>query len=201
MMNGGNQTGDPANAHDIGAWSATVRSRREAMLPLLKDAVVRERGRRQRRRIAARGAATLALLLAVGIPILMHRSESEVRFVSNQAAPYAPDRSPFRQVSILQSRPRAYERLARTRSVDPATYTVDDRGLVQTLAAIGRPTGLIRFAGGVRLTDPVTDRELRPPGSRKTATQPEPPNGAVEAKRSRPTIRPQGGADRPAIRR
>jgi hypothetical protein len=44
------------------------------------------------------------------------------------------------------------------------TEVIDDDALLDELAAIGRPTGLIRAAGSVRLTARIADPVEAPPG-------------------------------------
>ncbi len=70
---------------------------------------------------------------------------------------------PVQLVSILHAQPGALQRLACNTSVSAADFLLDDRELVETLAAIGRSAGLIRSPDGLRLTDPVTNAELLPP--------------------------------------
>ena len=53
--------------------------------------------------------------------------------------------------------------IARIDTHQPNAIELDDAQLLSLLSEIGRPTGLIRFAGRTMLTDPVTDVELSPP--------------------------------------
>ena len=140
--------------------SDSGRARRDAMLPLLEAAVVREGRRRRVRRSVARGVATAALFILVGVAL-----------VNTWPTSHRPgglrddltDGPPDPLITIVQIDPGALGRYTFIADIDPGDYIVDDKEFVAALAAIGRPAGLIRSEGKIRLTHAVTDAELTPP--------------------------------------
>jgi len=137
--------------------------RRDAMLD---DLVLRmgaiHRGRRARRRTVA-GGSVLVLTAAITVlaiapwrgpgpvPVPVQGQPAVAR---SGTAPAPPD------IRIVSTDPGVLDRYITT----PRRYTVeiDDRTLLDELAAIDRPTGLIRTAGRVWLTADVIDAPLRP---------------------------------------
>lgn len=113
-------------------------------------------------------AGALAVVLALGISIITLRPASYRQVATGDDDSGGVAASPVQFVSILHSQPGAFQRLACKTGVDTADFLLDDRELVETLAAIGRPAGLIRSHDGFRLTDPVTDAELFPPEMEST---------------------------------
>jgi hypothetical protein len=144
--------------------SPAGQARREAMLDELLEVVKRtQRARRLRRRATViGGCAGLVLLFVVftwpGAPgpapqvaNLSTGQPTDVRLVEAPRPPACITSVVETDVSVL----------ARYRAVpQPVVARMDDRMLVQTLASIGRPAGLIRFGDDVRLSRPVTDAEL-----------------------------------------
>lgn len=139
-------------------------ARREAMLGELLEVVKRtQRARRLRRRATiVGGCAGLVLLCVVfnwpGAPgparqmaNLSTGQPTDLRLVEAPRTPACITSIVKTDVSVL----------VRYRAVpEPVVVRMDDRMLVQTLASIGRPAGLIRFGDDVRLSRPVTDAEL-----------------------------------------
>ncbi len=149
---------DPADQlSDVG------RSRHDAMLPFLQAATVRQGRRRRVRRFAARGAVTASLSAAVVVALVNSWPTSNPPHVVQNDSSEGPQDRRLELVSIVQTDPGVLDRIAVNTSIDPAEYIVGDRQLVAMLAAIGRPTGLIRSQGRTWLTNAVTDRELAPP--------------------------------------
>lgn len=161
--------GDVAGYGAVEPLSGAGRARRDALLPVLEAAVVREGRRRRVRRYAMR-SATAAVLLAVGVGLVANWPSSQNQRLAGRGSAEGPREAAGRVVT-LHSRPGVLDRYVVATSFNPADYTMDDRTLVDTLAAIGRPAGLIRVSGRIRLTNPVTDLELFPP-------QPKTPTGA-----------------------
>jgi hypothetical protein len=139
--------------------SEVGRSRRDAMLPSLQEAVVREGRRRCLRRSAARGAVTVLLLTLMGVGLVnIWATSSKPRVTRNDPPGGAQDRQ-REPVRIVQIDSGVLGRHTVNTDSDPATYTIDDRELVAALAAIGRPAGLIRSQGRTWLSHAVTDAE------------------------------------------
>ncbi len=160
---------DQGNSYDTASFdsadllSDSGRARRDAMLPLLQAAVMREGRRRRVRRSVARGAATAALFILVGVALVNTWPTSHgPRGPRDDLAVETPD-SRGGLITIVQIDPGALGRYTFIADIDPADYIVDDEEFVAALAAIGRPTGLIRSQGKIRLTHAVTDAELAPP--------------------------------------
>ena len=171
--------------------SAMGESRRQAMLGELVESMdTLHRRRRVRRRVGAGvgfGAAALALVVLAGPSIFR---SVPVRVADFQPSPSSErdglelDDSPRRVViEIIQTRPEIVAQYVSRLStpmhvqhVSPRLTSVveviGDQELLQRLAQMDRPTGLVRADGKVWLTAPVTDAELesaRPVGG--TASQ------------------------------
>ena len=148
------------------ALSPAGLARREAMLDELIDAVKRtHRTRRLRRQLLAAGGCACLLLVLVWLALLGASIPGDVR----QFAEDSPDHPtgamaenpPERQVcvtEVIQTDPTVLERY-RARPTG-RIMRMDDHVLLDTLAAIGRPAGLIRFGHRIRLSAPVTDVAL-----------------------------------------
>lgn len=143
---------------DLGA------DRRDSMLTGLQDAVVREGARRRARRVAIRRAGAFSLVIALGVSIFFARPApvEESPIVSND--PKAPTIEPTTHIVLFKSKPGVLERYTYVPRVDPASYFVDDHALVEALAAIGRPTGLVRRGDRVTLTSFTPDPIRAPAG-------------------------------------
>ena len=141
MFDGDEASVDDAAGYDaVEPLSGAGRARRDALLPVLEAAVVREGRRRRVRRYAMR-SATAAVLVAVGVGLVANWPSLHDRRLADRNPTDGPHEAGLRVIT-LHSRPGAYERYASAASFDPADYTMDDRKLVETLAAIGRPAGL-----------------------------------------------------------
>ena len=151
------------------------RSRRDAMLPFLQAATVRQGRRRRVRRLAARGAMTASLSVAVVVALVNSWPTSSPTGVVQNDSLEGPQERRLELVSILRTDPGVLDRVAVRTSTDPAAYIVDDRQLVVMLAAIGRPAGLVRSQGRTWLTDAVTDDELASPVEVQDGKVPGPP--------------------------
>ncbi len=131
--------------------------RYETMLPHLQLAVVREGRRRHVRRVALRVGATVSLVIVSGAALFSGLPDrTRTRVVDTGLRPPAEGDWPP-SISIVRTKPGVVQRMAAASRIDPDDYTLDDRQLVAMLAAIGRPSGLIRSQGRTRLTHSVTD--------------------------------------------
>ncbi len=146
--------------------SQAGQARREAMLDELVAVVSQtHRARRLRRHVLGSGVVVclVLLLMRLGLPgagglddgrLLVNRTPDERRVVTPTEA---PRRSGCVTV-LVQTDPTVVDRYrARTTGL---AVRMDDRMLLNALASINRPTGLIRFGDSLRLTAPVTDAEL-----------------------------------------
>ena len=147
--------------------SPAGQARRDAMLDELTEVVTETRRTRKRRRraLAAGGGTAVALFLLVLLTLPAGLDHSgEARLVRNPG-PAAPveqttqtDHQPACAIAMVQTDPDILPRhVAEPRHI---VIVMDDRALLDTLAAMGRPTGLIRFGQQVQLSAPVTDEEL-----------------------------------------
>ena len=127
----------------------------DAMLaPLQRRVAGAARARRFRRR--AVGAVAVMALVAVVATFALRAPTPPTPTL---APPIAKRTAPL-QIEYVQTDPTSVERIAVTGAVDLSAYTIDDTQLLDTLASIDRPAGLVRTAEGVSLTRPVTDLEL-----------------------------------------
>jgi len=134
--------------------SETGRMRRDAMLVELQGVVVVEGRRRSTRRRAMRSASVVALMIGFGFMLVgMWPTARMPTVVSTQAK---PELSSY--IQIVQTRPEAVAAMIALPAGDLSHYYVNDRELVDALASIGRPSGLIRRGGVVRLASKVTDQ-------------------------------------------
>jgi len=130
-------------------------ARRDAMLRELQRAVVRRRRLRTALRSSA-GLLTVTTILA--LVILYDRPSSEL--APKESPPSFPVLTSV-HLKIVHDEPGIVARhLVETRPIDPKII-LDDDALLESLAAIGRPTGLIRVQGKLILTEKVADE---PPG-------------------------------------
>jgi hypothetical protein len=157
--------------------------RREAMLGELLHEVDRVRSARHTRRRAALAVCAIAVVLVtvrIGVHSTLrpvHNGEVIVESDSGdsmQRLPIEEDfgNGPTLRVAVRIERSRRPERVAivgtdpliveRYAFDEPVRLTewLDDRALLETLAHIGRPSGLININGRVRLSRPVSDAEL-----------------------------------------
>lgn len=148
-------------------------ARREAMLDELVGVLKHTHTvRRRRKRIVTAGAcACLALLVArLIVPDGLDKPE-HTRIMADKAdpVPAVAPRPPAAETG-MSARPRVC--VAKAVSTDPKILDryraeptgriarMNDRMLVNALASINRPAGLIRFGSRARLTAPVSDAEL-----------------------------------------
>lgn len=167
---------------DTGFLSAAAQERRDAMLSDLQRAVVYH-GRRRRHRSTARNLLAVFVLGAVGVGLISDRlPPSSPRIVDGPAVNDTPMenapaesgpaglpresqtplhlRVPNPRIKILASSANVVRRFTYVCKTDRKPFLIDDREVVAMLAAIGRPTGLIRSRDGVRLTRSVVDPPL-----------------------------------------
>lgn len=169
---------------DKHALSPEGRQRREAMLDELLDHV----DRRRTTRITRRRVAWIVSVLVVGVLCVRMAwwpdggaNGSRDRIVDatggdaaqgvngsdgggleavepGSLAQVVTRRQP-RDVIFVESDPAVLERY-RTQEAPGLVRRVDDLGLIESLAAINRPAGLIRIGDKVRPSRPVSDAEL-----------------------------------------
>ena len=155
------------NESPDGQLSQVGRARREEMLGELVEVMERtHRARRVRRRALATGGS--ALVLAIFMYLVLPRVSQNPPvpdFVENTPqrvpAPIGVQAEPQRTTvltKVITSDPSVLERLR----ADPpqAVIRMNDRMLLDALASIDRPAGLIRLGDDIRLSAPVTDAEL-----------------------------------------
>jgi hypothetical protein len=136
-----------------------------------KDEILREvsqrlpgiAARRRARRRAVRGSLAVALALTAGVVVVLTRSTP-----SNPV----PTPAPIIAESPAPERPLIDFAVIHTSPVDPVmmyvradtevinAMVISDDELLRELAAMGRPAGLIRMNGQVRLSRDVTDPPL-----------------------------------------
>ncbi len=145
------------DAADDSMLSDAGRSRRDEMLVELQGVVVGE-GRRRR---AVRSCSLAVMMILVGVTIVGRWpvAQSPVAITMNNKI---EQKESISHIQIVRSRPEAVAAMIALPTVDLSTYYVDDRELVNTLSSIGRPSGLIRKGGDVRLAAAVIDPILQP---------------------------------------
>lgn len=168
---------------DAGLLSVAGSERRDTMLSDLQRVVVYH-GRRRRYRSTARNVLAVLVLGAVGVGLISDRlSPHSSRIVHRPAVTETPAkgeapaesgpvglpeqlqtrdhrRVPNPRIKILASSANVVRRFSYVGETDRTPLLIDDREVVAVLAAIGRPTGLIRSRDGVRLTRSVVDPPL-----------------------------------------
>lgn len=145
--------------------------RKDTMLEHLLGVVERTRRRRRMRMQAARGlvaAMAIAALCWVLWPTDAGSQQIADRFSeSSPPSKVAPAES---QIEGVETVPVCITAVVQTDSGILERYRpapcrvverIDDGELLRLLAALNRPTGMIRIGERVQLTDPVTDAELR----------------------------------------
>lgn len=136
---------------------------------LRADLIVAMRDHHQRRRSRRRVLATAILVFSTGIlAFLMFGRSSTIPtppvardIGSDSPLPAIPQTSTeiteprHSIITIVRTDPNILERYA----LPPTSKieTISDEILLNSLASLGRPTGLIRYDGRVRLTNDVTD--------------------------------------------
>jgi len=158
--------------HERMELSSEGRERRDA---ILRDVSARLPGiasaRRRRRRSVAGGAA-VALLLVVGGAVVLTMQQRPANQPTltppNVAAPEAPpvNETPSIDFQIVRTNDEIDPTMiVRTDPEAINAMVVSDEELLRTLAEMGRPAGLIRMNGQVRLTRDVVDPPERGNGS------------------------------------
>ncbi len=161
---------EQARLDDFAALSPEGRARLERMKADLAPEVTRSAGRRRaRRRVFQGGAAALALVGALSLALLVQgrprgpNGGESATVAHGEEAPAANEPASVLDFAIVETDRTASQGLIIREVVDPAPYVMDDQELLRTLAAMGRPTGLVRTEGRVWLTEDVTDAERRDP--------------------------------------
>ncbi len=142
-------------------------TRRDEMLHDLVGVMERtHRARRMRRRVLAAGGSLCVLVLLIALAIPGGTESPDTRLVVESEASDPVPASvttvvPQRAVvitSIVTTDPSVLDRYR----ANPSSFVVrmTDKTLLETLASIHRPAGLIRFGGEIRISAPVTDAEL-----------------------------------------
>jgi len=150
------------NEQDRSSLSDAGRVRREAMLGEIVAQMQRLHRRRRVRRTAAASACMVVLLIGLSLLAMPARGPApDSRMVVEK-----PEPAPGVSIEIVRTDPSVLQRFA----ARPTSRTVllDDEALLDELAAMDRPAGLIRSGGRVWLTADVVDARLdraRPPES------------------------------------
>jgi len=161
------------------ALSEEGRRRRDAMLSGLQGEVVRSARRRRRRRRLGAGAAALGLLVAGGVIIAtLSPPPATAPPVADNGARSGAEARPARPESAriivrrVETDAGIASRLRAAGVVSVPIHAVSDAELLETLAELGRPAGLVRTPERVWLTADVTDEppapaddDETPPGS------------------------------------
>jgi hypothetical protein len=143
------------NEHDQSHLSASGRQRRARMLEELTTTMrCVHRDRRLRRRAAA-GTFMIATLVALSMLSMPERASVGERLDMVLTPPQPTPGSSEPSVRIVRTDPSILDRYVSRPS--SSAIIVDDEGLLETLAAINRPAGLIRSEGRVWLTANVVD--------------------------------------------
>ncbi|MCP3904067.1 MAG: hypothetical protein GY715_10575 [Planctomycetes bacterium] len=132
----------------------TGRERREAMLPTLLEDLHRVRRVRRRRRAAVAALCLGATLIGAAIMLVPRTPAGGApeRVAIETPAETAPP--------MVEARAVVVARFVETDHEIAGRLGIDDDTLLTALAEIGRPTGLVRRDGHVRLTRNV----VNPPG-------------------------------------
>jgi len=146
------------------------RQRRAHMLGELQHAMHRHHARRRRRRTIT-SACALALVIALGaatwLSIAQRNTPSPPEMTQQTPPTNQPEyRLAGAQVRIISTTPDIAEKYVSSSRPQRITIIESDDELLRTLAEFGRPTGLIRINGEVRLTNPQLARRINagPPG-------------------------------------
>jgi len=155
---------------DFAVLSPNGRARLERMgAELAPEVTQAARRRRTRRRAVRGGGAALALLGALSLTLLVQSAPqgstggAQGPVARGEDEPATPEPQPTIDFAIVETDRTASQGLVIREVVDPAPYVMDDEELLRTLAAMGRPTGLVRTEGKVWLTEDVTDAGRREP--------------------------------------
>jgi len=160
------------------ALSPAGQSRREAMLARLVDSMGAIHRRRRTRRRALVGSALAIAVVAWWIPAMPTMDEVEpIQVVSAPSTPSRGARDPAPQamrsarIKTVRTRPDLVARyqprtdkpalIRHVAASEPvAVEIIGDTLLIEVLAGIDRPAGLVRTEGKVWLTAAVTDADL-----------------------------------------
>ena len=155
------------NEHDQSPLSDAGRARREAMLGELITQMQRLHRRRRVERTAAASACLVALL--IGLSLLAMPARGPATHLPRVAE--TPKPAADASIEIVRTDPSVLQRFAaRTTS---RAILLDDEALLDELAAMGRPAGLIRSGDRVWLTADVIDQ---PPANGDMSPPPPPPS-------------------------
>lgn len=152
--------------HKTEQFSPVGAARKEAMLSELVQVMQDTRRRRRtRRRIGAVGATSVGLVLLLWIVVQTPPGATTPRRIVENLAPHMTDLSETPKpsaacvIKIVRNDPDVVGRY-RAKQRKSRVERIGDRTLVETLASINRPAGLIQFGDSIRLSAPVTDDEL-----------------------------------------
>ena len=147
-------------------FSLVGAARKETMLGELVQVMQDTRRRRRtRRRVGAAGATTVGLVLLLWIASQAPPGGPTPERIVENLAPHMTDLSeiPIPSaaciIKIVRNDPNVVGRY-RAKPMKSRIERIGDRTLVETLASINRPAGLIQFGDSIRLSAPVTDDEL-----------------------------------------
>lgn len=159
--------------HHYAPLSAQGRQRRTQMLGELQRAMHRHHAHKQRRRtIASTGALTLIITLSAmaWLSIAQRNTPSRLQMTQqSQTTKQTNDgETSGAQVRTVSTTPGIADKYISTPSSQHITIIESDEELLRTLAEFGRPSGLIRINGEVRLTNPqLVRRDKSDPSSQR----------------------------------
>jgi len=156
--------------------AAGLQRRDEMMHELIADMRRLHRRRRIQRQVMIGGMAPIIAMIAIGLlwrGLSQHEPDAPRMTANKSNASSAPplpsdDNSnaapaPSTIVVRVQTDPTIVERWRAAPT--SSAVIIDDQALLDTLAALDRPAGLIRSQGRLWLTRPVTDKEIHQPNS------------------------------------
>ena len=150
------------NEQDRSSLSDAGQVRREAMLGEIVAQMQRLHRRRRAQRTAAASACMVVLLIGLSLLAMPAREPA----TDSPPMVKAPEPAPKTSIVFVRTDPSVLQRFA----ARPTSRTVllDDEALLDELAAMNRPAGLIRVGDRVWLTADVVDARpdrARPPES------------------------------------
>jgi hypothetical protein len=151
------------NDREMNTLSSRGRERRDAMLDELRDTMRHLHRARRTRRSAVAITASLAILIGLSVIALPNPT---IRAPGTTAI-IEPGDVPAARITIVHTDPTVLSRYAA--GPTPRVRMLDDEALLEELAAIGRPTGLVRAEGRAWLTANVANP---PPDDEPTADDP-----------------------------
>lgn len=141
------------NDTDVGQTESVGVQRREEMLQRLVGVMeATHRYRRARRRAVAAGGVMAAAVLVFAVRPILLREFAPARVTRSDSTRLA------RYLQVIKTDPTTVGRFAARRT--GRAQLIDDRTLRQVLLSINRPAEVIIEGDRIRLSAPVTDKDL-----------------------------------------